>query len=234
MSELYDAGIPACPNCGQADRVQGVPAVYRAGVDTVSVHVPSTDERMAHTEQRTVTTALARSLAPAPDAVQLGRGCLGALPLGCLGFLLPLAGVVAYVVAVGAGHWRGDPPQDCTPQFSGPDNCNIPATPADLTPHGTYAWLGWLGVLLVLIGLLLVVGLMLRLRLVRLGFRRRLAGRPQAEAVWSRGWYCARCGTAHFRATPSEPSRPLSLGEFRQIVWNAGGYGDLVARYPVV
>jgi hypothetical protein len=64
-------------------------------------------------------------------------------------------------------------------------------------------------------------------------FRRRLAvGRRGAETVWCRGWYCARCGTVHFRPADDVPSGPVHLGDFRRMVWGAGGYGDLVARYP--
>lgn len=56
------------------------------------------------------------------------------------------------------------------------------------------------------------------------------AGRPAAEAVWHRGWYCERCGVVYFQ--PGEqPSgtaegQTLSPEQFRRLVWSAGGYGQ--------
>ncbi|MFD0568930.1 hypothetical protein ACFQ0T_06125 [Kitasatospora gansuensis] len=64
-------------------------------------------------------------------------------------------------------------------------------------------------------------------------FRNRLAGRPAAEELWTRAWYCARCGTAHFPATPDEPAQALTLQDFRRRIWQAGGYGELAAQHPV-
>jgi hypothetical protein len=219
MSEFYDAGVPACPSCGRADEVRGVPAVYRAGIDRVAARVPGSGDEPARTEQRTVTSTLAQGLALAPAAARVAWGCLG-VPL-------LLAGVGGYIGAIAAGHWResvsvpfacqeGDP---CPPDPSGPD----------YLPHGTYAWLGWAAVLAFAAGVTLLVS-----AIVLAGaFRRRLAaGRPGAEAVWSRGWYCARCGTVHFRPAPDLPAGPLQLSEFRRIVWSAGGYGDLSAKHP--
>ncbi|MQY13722.1 hypothetical protein SRB5_38730 [Streptomyces sp. RB5] len=60
--------------------------------------------------------------------------------------------------------------------------------------------------------------------------RRAVSGRAGAEALWQRGWYCERCGTVHYVGDP----RARSLGEFRREVWTAGGYGQLVDRYPLV
>lgn len=53
-------------------------------------------------------------------------------------------------------------------------------------------------------------------------------GRPAAEAVWRRGWYCARCAVVHFRAGEQpvgvDADQPLAPEVFRDIVWKAGGY----------
>ncbi|MEY9873497.1 hypothetical protein ABH931_002979 [Streptacidiphilus sp. MAP12-33] len=221
MSEVYDAGVPTCPNCGQVDEVRGVPAVYRGGIDRVAVRVPANGEQPAHTEQRTVTSALAKALAPAPTA-QFGWGCLG-VPL-------LLAGIGCYIAAIGAGHWRH--PVFVPPPCGGSVGCGaVEAPPPDYLPHGSYGGLAWLAVVLFASGATLLVT---AVRLSR-GFRRRLVrGRRPAEAVWSRGWYCGRCGTVHFRPAADVPSGAVQLGEFRRIVWTAGGYGHLAAKYPVV
>ncbi|MEU3076004.1 hypothetical protein [Streptomyces laurentii] len=89
-------------------------------------------------------------------------------------------------------------------------------------PKGpTYA-LGCLGALAGVVAVVLVRR--------RNAFARLTRGRQRAEALWARGWYCHRCGTAHFADVPGEDVRPLTLQEFRERVWEAGGYGDLAAQ----
>ncbi|MEU3555064.1 hypothetical protein [Streptomyces fragilis] len=56
------------------------------------------------------------------------------------------------------------------------------------------------------------------------------AGRPVAERIWARGWYCRRCGTVHFPDAEGAQAEPLQLAEFRHLVWSEGGYGHLAAR----
>ena len=60
--------------------------------------------------------------------------------------------------------------------------------------------------------------------------RRRIkAGRPAAEAIWRRGWYCYRCAVVYFQAGEQPagvaPGQPLTPPQFRHIVWNTGRYG---------
>jgi hypothetical protein len=56
------------------------------------------------------------------------------------------------------------------------------------------------------------------------------AGRPAAEEVWRRGWYCGRCATVYFLAGEAplgiEPETAMSTAEFQHAVWAAGGYSD--------
>ncbi|WP_448318037.1 hypothetical protein [Streptomyces sp. CO7] len=56
------------------------------------------------------------------------------------------------------------------------------------------------------------------------------AGRPAAERIWARGWYCRRCGTVHLPDADGAEAGPLPLAEFRRLVWSEGGYGHLAAR----
>jgi hypothetical protein len=57
-------------------------------------------------------------------------------------------------------------------------------------------------------------------------------GMPRALAVWQEAWYCDLCDgvflPSGFSAYPDEAGTGLiSAGQFRQLVWNAGGYGRL-------
>jgi hypothetical protein len=56
-------------------------------------------------------------------------------------------------------------------------------------------------------------------------------GLPAASDVWVQGWYCRRCDGVYFQPG-YEPSgtaalRLLSVAEFQDVVFGAGGYGDL-------
>jgi len=59
-------------------------------------------------------------------------------------------------------------------------------------------------------------------------------GMPRALAVWREAWYCGLCDGVFL--PPGSSGRPepgaglMSAAQFRQLVWNAGGYGDLVGR----
>jgi hypothetical protein len=62
--------------------------------------------------------------------------------------------------------------------------------------------------------------------------QRRLArGLASAEEIWRHGWYCRRCDVVYFQPgyAPAgvDPRTPLDTGEFRRIVFAAGGYADL-------
>lgn len=52
-------------------------------------------------------------------------------------------------------------------------------------------------------------------------------GIPAALELWRSAWYCERCDGVFF--DPGTEGRLLSAGEFRRLVWSAGGYGDLQA-----
>ncbi len=225
MNGINDAIPPhlqPCPSCGLTDRVSGVPAVYLAGRNQVSRVVPRTDDRAEHTETRLVTTALSDALAPEPARRNS--------PLGCLGMLGLLAAIGTFVGGAAAGHWFSAAAADPFAPGSGTYPPGFGADPAPAA-RSDYAWLGWIS------GAALVVGaVLLGYAVVRRSAFRKLvaAGRPAAERLWSRAWYCERCGSAHFPARPGEPSRALTLGEFRETVWTAGRYGHLAARYPTV
>ncbi|RAG83400.1 hypothetical protein DN069_22535 [Streptacidiphilus pinicola] len=210
MSEIHDVGLPSCPGCGQLDRVAAVPAVYLSGKDAIQVAVPAQGDMPARTETRQVTTALAEALAPVPAGPR-GQGCLGG------------AGALALFVAVAAAGVAAIAPS--------PSDGASPVGFPDVDGGSVFpdlSWLWWVVGSAGLVGLALF-GALAAQSLARRG---RIAGRAQAEALWSRGWYCARCATVHFRAAADVPQGPLPLGEFRRLVWGAGGYADLAGRYP--
>ncbi|MFE0460466.1 hypothetical protein ACFW1A_14585 [Kitasatospora sp. NPDC058965] len=206
--------LPPCPGCGLTDRLVSVPAAYLAGQQQVVEQVPATDDSAARTRTRTVTSALAEALAPVPRRPPDHLPFLGALLLFATGALL-IAGAVV-------GDW-----------FTSAMDCPTYAVPSYGTVHvvappchdPSAQWLGLLAVLALIGAVLCFVGSARRTR----RWRTALAGRPEAERLWSTAWYCGRCGAVHFPGTPAAPSRPVDLPEFRRRVWTAGGYGHLAA-----
>jgi hypothetical protein len=61
--------------------------------------------------------------------------------------------------------------------------------------------------------------------------RRLIRGLAAAEEIWRHGWYCRRCDVVYFQPgyAPAgvNPQAPMSTGEFRALVFAAGGYADL-------
>jgi hypothetical protein len=57
-------------------------------------------------------------------------------------------------------------------------------------------------------------------------------GMPRALAVWREAWYCDLCDGIFLPPGSGYPGEPrlMSAAQFRQLVWNAGGYGDLGSR----
>lgn len=65
-------------------------------------------------------------------------------------------------------------------------------------------------------------------------------GTPAALALWRSAWYCERCDGVFLASDARDASdtgdaegrlagdKLLSAPEFRQLVWSAGGYGDLL------
>jgi hypothetical protein len=56
-------------------------------------------------------------------------------------------------------------------------------------------------------------------------------GLPAASDVWVQGWYCRRCDGVYFQPGYEPPGtaalRLMSVVEFQDVVFEAGGYGDL-------
>ncbi|MFI8828327.1 hypothetical protein [Streptomyces sp. NPDC053431] len=199
----------ACPGCGRDDLVQAVPAAYLAGRDDVTRRERNRDGDV-RTVTRRVTTALSEALAPVPREPTYGLGVLGVFT----GFV-SVAAFVGWVLLgkafeeVPDGVYFGEPPSGPDPDFS---------------------FLGRISGLALCVTLLVVVVLVRR----RGEFVRLTRGRERAEELWACGWYCHRCGTVHLRDLPEEDVRPFSLQEFRERVWERGGYGELAARQRAI
>ncbi|BAU84051.1 hypothetical protein SLA_3137 [Streptomyces laurentii] len=203
-----------CPGCGRDDLTQAVPAAYLAGRTAVTSRERDMDGD-SRTVTRRETTALSAALAPVPKGPTYALGCLGALAgvvaVGAfLGWIVMGKAVEIYDDVAGGVGEEGADPYAPFPSDPGPDA----------------SFLGWLS--LVALCAVVVVAVVLVRR--RNAFARLTRGRQRAEALWARGWYCHRCGTAHFADVPGEDVRPLTLQEFRERVWEAGGYGDLAAQ----
>jgi hypothetical protein len=207
--------LQPCPSCGLTDQLISVPAAYLGGQQQVLEHVPPTDDSPARTQTRTVTSALAKALAPAPERPNNS--------MSCLTFVLFVIAVALFTAGALGGHWFQDG-SDC-PKYGG-----YPYHPvAPACPDPTQQALGWLSAVALLGAIVLSV---ITASLHRT-WRRLMAGRPQAEQLWSKGWYCTRCAVVHFPPTADAPSRPIGLTEFRHQVWTAGGYGHLASVNPL-
>ncbi|MFF0067002.1 hypothetical protein ACFYRC_36965 [Streptomyces sp. NPDC005279] len=122
---------------------------------------------------------------------------------GCLGVPLLVVAIGTFIGGSTNGHWFGRSLAEA---------------------HPDYSLLGVISLLAMVVAAILIVSAVLR----AIAFRRLMAaGRPAAERLWSRAWYCGRCGKVHFPPRSGDPGGALTFGEFRAVVWAAGGYGHL-------
>ncbi|MFE0463910.1 hypothetical protein ACFW1A_32110 [Kitasatospora sp. NPDC058965] len=216
-----------------------VPAARLAGRQRLTAWFPAHGDTAGHILTRETVSPLAAALAYAPEQRQI--------PLKALGVLGLLVSAGTFAVGALSGDWFADRPAIAAPTdasfwTTGPDGHPeyvldhtgvlsghlLPSAPAATGPGNPY--LGWICVIALLAGFLLLVAHASRRTITT----RMLAGRPAAERLRSQAWYCRRCATVHLPATaPGGASGPLSLAEFRTLVWEAGGYGHLVRHHPV-
>lgn len=247
--------VGPCPGCGLADRVAGVPAVHHEGRGNVLQVTGAGDGRTL----RAVDSGLARALAPAPSRswAPLVFAWLGMTTLLATVALtvFALIGAVAEQqfdrardTAAEAAAEPEEPEPWSTwitdedgmpilvrgPEEAGDTGAEDPTfeagpAPVDEGAVSTLLALPWLGAGVT--GGVTVLMAVLGVRKHRQNTKV-LAGRPAAERLWARAWYCARCGTVHFPAGDGSEAEagPLALAEFRRMVWSEGGYGHLAAR----
>ncbi len=203
-------GALACPSCGQAEEVHAVPAIYesaRAAEETVSrARRTINDDDASLARKRAARQQLA---AAAPLTIR--SSLLAPAPKAHVARCL----VGALFSAIPAGFlWAM---YRSSEEFSN-------STGLDAASSGD-STLRMLAILCMAIS-----GFCLAMTFLALVRRRGInKGRPAAEAVWCRGWYCARCAVVHFRADEQPAGvgsdQPLAPEEFRNIVWRVGGYG---------
>ncbi|MFD5424260.1 hypothetical protein [Streptomyces sp. NPDC127084] len=223
MDYVRRGRLHPCPGCALTDRVTAVPAVYQSGRDSMTE--VSTDSE-GHRSVRSVSTGLTKSLAPAPPPRPNGWGCLSVLGV--------LVAIGTFAGGALGGEWFEDEAAPDPDPFGsgfgyGSGFVNGSASEA-VAPQTEFLFLAWVSAFALVAALLLLFPATRH----RAASRKIAAGQPAAEAVWSDAWYCARCGTVHFPDGPGLPRGALSLREFRVLVWEAGGYGHLVGRHPVV
>ncbi|MCX5197141.1 hypothetical protein OOK31_25135 [Streptomyces sp. NBC_00249] len=202
-------GVAACPRCGLRDRVLGVTAAYLGAKSTRREETGTGDDQKVSVAEEN--SALAQALAPAPPAPD-GENA------GCWAASLLVISVGTFIWGALAGMWFE---RDLATRFVATGNGD-----GHFVVDSAYPVLGWISGATLAAGLLLLAGSALRKAIWR---RRSRPGRAAADRAWSAGWYCARCGTAHFTLGPA-----MSLHEFRVRVWSAGGYGNKAARYPAI
>lgn len=201
----------SCPECGQADWVQRVPALRATGVSAVSgsdfyagVGVSSTGlipVMGTAVVERTTTTTLAHATALAPSQVPTRRPLLFGLAM-----LVPALGMAAV---------------------------SVRAT-IDQIAASESSFASIVGVVLAAImftGFASTPALIAFALVVRRSRRntRILRGHGAASAAWSGGCYCHRCGVCFWLESPApgvSARHPFSPSEFRWVVWNIGGYGQ--------
>ncbi|MCR6482234.1 hypothetical protein M8542_05375 [Amycolatopsis sp. OK19-0408] len=185
-----------CPQCGQLDQVQHVPAVYHGGHafyrgQGPMVAVPAGDA-VVYTRSQVSgvsVTAVARSLDPFPPPRRSG---------GLLAAVIALALVGSCFLALPLSSFDDPPPGGAASQALGIALISLPS----LCVYVAAGVLVWLYV-----------------RRVR-AHRRQRRGVPAAQQVWEQGWFCHRCGGVYF----TDAGRLLTPAHFRQLVARAGGY----------
>lgn len=197
-----------CPGCRYSNRIQRVPALYADGFGTSyhdSVVVGSAGGHLmtgVAVGRTTTVSALASALSPQP-LVKKG-GWLTALGVGWLLFLL-IPAAVEFSTHAQAGAVSGQRTE----------------SPWAIAA-GIYLIAGWWAALCIVFGLR------------RSARRARVArGITRASLVWNEGWYCHRCGYCYFPPTAEPLGVPtgtlLDTGQFRHVVWTAGGYAGIGA-----
>ncbi|MFD6463994.1 hypothetical protein, partial [Streptomyces roseolus] len=168
-------------------------------------------------------SALAASTSPA-----LPRRSLAGLAVGGVLLLVVALMMVSILIMATALH---APPRD----FGGHVQ-SVEAQPVDAGSN-IVAWLivPSFGVLPFLIPSLILLSMAWRRYRAN---TRVVLGLPSALAVWRAGFYCHRCGVCFWVRSPARgvaAGQPLSLWQFQQIVWSAGGYspGMPAPRKPI-
>lgn len=202
-------GTVTCPSCGQGESVHAVPAVYesaRATEETIArARRTANDDDASLARKRAARQQLAAT--PPPT---VGSGVLAPAPKSRVGAFL--AGTVMFALLAGV----------LTVMYNSSKGFTD-STGLDADGSGSIALHTFSIACTALSGLCLVGFAFALIR--QLGIKR---GRPAAEAVWRRGWYCGRCAVVYFRSgeqpTGIDAGRQLTPAEFRHLVWSAGGY----------
>lgn len=200
-------GSLACPHCGQVERVQHVPAVYRNGLGMYQGSSSAVGVAGGHvaygyaTHGGVMISGISSALSPAPAPRKAGW------LLGASAFFIPPFVLMVWIALNMTRHGS--------------------SSAVTAAQKGGYAFGTWLMPAFFLLPVALFLGAFIR-RVRRNGLVSR--GQHAAFAIWNAGWYCDRCGGAFFPVgTPAAvpTGQLLPLGAFRHVVWSAGGYAHV-------
>lgn len=206
----YRRGLTSCPVCGQYDGVVAVPAIYESSRATERAIA---EARRVVNDFNSLGTGKAAGRATlavtTPPPVRSRR--LAPAPMSIWGTFL--GGAVSLAIPATFLHFMAKASNDFSNTYhmaSDPENSTL------ATIGNCFAGLAALCLLATVVAF------------VRRGAVTR--GRPAADAVWRRGWYCQRCALVHF-SPGEEPAgvltgQVLSPDQFRALVWTVGGYGN--------
>jgi hypothetical protein len=194
----------SCPQCGEPDQVQSVPAVFQSG--HLAYH---TDHQVVAfvngialpgvtREEHVAVTHTASALDPKPP-LRRGGGCFLALAL----FLLPPTILFSFIAVQ---------------VYS--DEGGRATTAGHQVASFIGSWLipGFTAALVTIFFALFIRRQRINARLCR--------GNPASVALWSAAWFCHRCGGVFFPVgTPLDipAGQLLPPLAFRQLVWTAAG-----------
>jgi hypothetical protein len=206
----YRRGLPSCPVCGEDDNVLAVPAIYESshGTEATIARARATinDDDASYAAKNAARETIARTPPARIRSEILAPGPqIKAAGCGCLAFVVAVPAVILWAIAGST-----DPTGDTF-------------TAREDSQHHTIVGFAT--------GLTVLAAVFLGFMVVGLAMGRSVkAGRPAADEVWRRGWYCTRCAVVHFAAGDEPdgvlPGQSLDPDTFRRLVWTAGGYGN--------
>jgi hypothetical protein len=204
-----------CPSCGKDDAVRAVPAIYESS-RTAEQSLARARSVIRDDDASLGRKRQARALVAATPAPTVGSALLAPTPRSRAAAFAVGTVFLAFPAGILWAMYRSSKSfTDSTGLAAAGEGDGVLRTVAAICAAASAACL---------VGALVSLARRARIR----------GGRPAAEAVWRRGWYCGRCAVVHFRSGQEpaglSPGQALHPDEFRELVWTVGGYGRRTRR----